>query len=53
MEINRAHVSLPLYSESHPILCRYSNKKITRFVFAVTAEYKYNVDGNVENSRDL
>jgi hypothetical protein len=40
METNRVHVSTPLYSESHPILCRYSEKKITTFVLAVTAEYK-------------
>jgi hypothetical protein len=40
METNRVHVSPPLYSESHPILCHYSKKKITTFVLAVTAKYK-------------
>jgi hypothetical protein len=35
METNRVNVSPPLYSESHHILCHYSNKKITKFVLAV------------------
>jgi hypothetical protein len=40
METNRVLVSTPLYSESHPILCHYSDKKITTFVLAATTEYK-------------
>jgi hypothetical protein len=37
------------------MLCHYSNKKITTFVLAVTAEYIQipEIDGNVENSRVL
>jgi hypothetical protein len=39
METNKVkvNVSPPLYSESHPILCHYANKKITTFVLTVTA----------------